>query len=740
MISEKRAFERFDFFVVLEFKPFSEQAGSFLGITRNFSSDGFSFESQDFDLELGGTLECRFKQPDSDLMVSVPGEIVWKESDLMVSVPGEIVWKESFNKLRCLTGIKFREIGVDVKNKILNIMSLAGEVPADFFPGVKEAVSYGADQAPEGLARESEDVPLKEPVHHDIRKRVRRNKYSVHKKKIPLLIPLTALVAGVALFIAFNESDRSLKSLVPPFIKQLYHQKADIRQPVPVVEDYQLKAQADRELSEPLELQTVQEEESLLTEKEKIPGQDLNVEIVPIPEISKKQPILFGEDLIASNAARQKSVQADRPQSVPGKDIDLAKEDLIDDILTKQKSIEEDQKTVIVKDTGTVKEEKLENIRRRLHEEKDINKGSDKKMQAAMVPDRLSEKPPAAISGEVEKELIPVSEGKDIKEGSDENIQEAMVPDGIAEKPPLAISGEVEKEEARKPPENLLEEAAIADSKAVVLSEPLDAEEMTVESVPEKELNDEKTAALPAVELSEKTKNELRNIALILKPGKGNQNASLSGPLEIKREEAVITETLTASLSGPRESKREEIVVLEETFDDNSGKWDIFNTSAASAHIRDGKYHIENKRKTGKHFVLHYHDFPSDSDFIIKTDIRKGSSIYYHAYGFALGAKDAFNNHVFLIIGNQYYLIDKNHNGAKQNLAGGKLTAGIINENSLNTLKIERNGSSMRFYINDNFIDEVLNISFDGNKIGFVVEGISKISIDNIHSQVTTFQ
>ena len=288
MLSEKRAFERFDFFVVLEFKPFREQAGSFLGITRNFSSDGFSFESQDFDLGPGGTIECRFKQP---------------ESGLTVSVPGEIVWKDSANKLQCLTGVKFREIGEDLKNKILKIMSLAGDVPAYFWPGGMEAVN----QAPEGLATESKEVPLKEPAHHDTRKRVRKKQSSVHKKKIPLFVPLTAFVAGIALFIAF-----------------------------PVVEDYQLKAPADRELSEPLELQTVQEEESLLTERKKIPGQDLNVEIVPIPEISKKQPILFGEDLIASNAARQKSVQADRPQSVPGKDIDLAKEDLINDILSRE--------------------------------------------------------------------------------------------------------------------------------------------------------------------------------------------------------------------------------------------------------------------------------------------------------------------------------------------------------------------------------------------------------------------
>jgi hypothetical protein len=231
-----------------------------------------------------------------------------------------------------------------------------------------------------------------------------------------------------------------------------------------------------------------------------------------------------------------------------------------------------------------------------------------------------------------------------------------------------------------------------------------------------------------------------KDLALILKGGMRSQDAEISKPGEIKKEETAATETLTAALSRPHEINKKETAVFEESFDDNTGNWDIFNTAAASAYIKGGQYHIENKRKTGKHFILHYHDFPGDSDFIIKTDIRKVSSKNDHAYGVVLGAKDAYNNHVFMIIGNQFYLINEYHNGARQNLSDGKLHAGVINHDSANTLKIEKSGSSMLFYINDNFIDEVLNISFYGNKIGFVVDGKSKIYVDNIRSQINYFQ
>ena len=101
MSSDKRSFKRFNLFIVVEFMPLGGRAEPFWGITRNFSEEGFSFESQEFSIENGELLECIFKQPESHQTVSIPGKIVWKEESI---------------KFQCLTG------------------SAAGELPSDFFP------------------------------------------------------------------------------------------------------------------------------------------------------------------------------------------------------------------------------------------------------------------------------------------------------------------------------------------------------------------------------------------------------------------------------------------------------------------------------------------------------------------------------------------------------------------------------------------------------------------------------
>ena len=118
MPSDKRSFKRFNLFIVVEFKPQGGKAESFWGITRNFSDEGFSFESQEFSSENGGLLECTFKQPDNQMSVSILGKIAWKEES---------------DKFQCLTGVKFQDLNEERKDKLLAIMSAAGELPSEFF-------------------------------------------------------------------------------------------------------------------------------------------------------------------------------------------------------------------------------------------------------------------------------------------------------------------------------------------------------------------------------------------------------------------------------------------------------------------------------------------------------------------------------------------------------------------------------------------------------------------------------
>ena len=197
----------------------------------------------------------------------------------------------------------------------------------------------------------------------------------------------------------------------------------------------------------------------------------------------------------------------------------------------------------------------------------------------------------------------------------------------------------------------------------------------------------------------------------------------------------------TAAPDKPGIMRQEKITFFEENFDNNNNnEWDIFGSSFASAQIKGGKYHIENKRKKGAHFVFHRHDFPHDSDFEIEVYLKAAKTIYSHSYGFVLGAKDPYNNLIFRIINMQFYLINKYHNGVQKDLNGGKLEERVINKDSFNAMKIEKKGRITRFYINDHFIHEVSDISFEGNRIGFVVEGELKISVDRIRSWITSYQ
>jgi len=118
MITNRRNFQRFDIITVLEFKLLTALAGVFVGITRNFSYEGFCLETQCVTFEPGDSIELRLSHP---------------HSDMTVSVPAYVVWKRTADKFACLMGIKLRETELETRFRMLEIMSAAGDVPVDSF-------------------------------------------------------------------------------------------------------------------------------------------------------------------------------------------------------------------------------------------------------------------------------------------------------------------------------------------------------------------------------------------------------------------------------------------------------------------------------------------------------------------------------------------------------------------------------------------------------------------------------
>ena len=137
MLHDKRRHKRLNVFIVVEIKSLNAPAKYHLGIIKNFSFEGFSFESQSEDLEVGENIEFKLRHPNDSSYVLNSGNIVWKKRD------GEFDF---------FMGVKFREVDEAAKQKLLEIASLAGNVPIDSF------LSENCDK----------DIPVEEIGEHEL--------------------------------------------------------------------------------------------------------------------------------------------------------------------------------------------------------------------------------------------------------------------------------------------------------------------------------------------------------------------------------------------------------------------------------------------------------------------------------------------------------------------------------------------------------------------------------------------
>ena len=189
--------------------------------------------------------------------------------------------------------------------------------------------------------------------------------------------------------------------------------------------------------------------------------------------------------------------------------------------------------------------------------------------------------------------------------------------------------------------------------------------------------------------------------------------------------------------SGISSTLREMSVVYEDNFDTHSNKWPEYQNSTASALIEDGEYHIENNETKGFHVVLHPSGISTGMNSMIQVSISdvRGSGKY--SYGFVFGAKDTLNNYSFQVRNDNVYVIEKIINGKRKEIAKGQID-NIFSSSFGKTLKLVTQRNKVRFYIDDNYVDE-LNLTkanIPGELIGFLVEGKVKISVDWTRTQI----
>jgi hypothetical protein len=592
MLLEKRRSERSDIFLIVEFKPLNNATEHFLGVTNNISIDGFSLDSQILNFEKGETIKCNLTHPDSKFYVSAIGEIVWRND----------FW------YNCMTGIKFKEIEEDAKNRIADLVAV-----------VKNKLN--------GLSFNKVGDPLMTQEDQ------KRSSSQANVEKKDLLLE------------AFQRTDKDI-----PESDNISNTSAE----------FKLCKTTD---------ETKNNGAVEAAETVKILTSDADINLYKDTKESFYNEQALTRNIPASSQNRKKASRLYIPIV-----------------------------TVVIIAIGVV-----------LY----LRSGSLKERDNSIIPSPA--KPDFFQQIYMDRSSVSVNDTENNKLAKKELTATARSQNAMIEE---------NKQNRSEQPSDLSEKDIYRDGSVTTA-----AGHIALQKLPETE-KPPTTGADNGTPENSGTKILIPDISVTT----GKETESV---VESKMEPVSVSSL-----------QHKNIITYKDTFSDNVNNWDIFDTNMASTTIKNGEYLIENKRKKGPHIIFYNYGLPGDSNFVAEASIRPvtNPSTYSYglivksqdnrSYGFVFGAKDALNNYTFQIRENGFYSISKYKNGALQELANGKIKKDTYNQAGINVLKMVKKDNMVQFHINNNVTAEIQDISFFGNKAGFIVDGELKIAVDSISAQI----
>jgi hypothetical protein len=161
------------------------------------------------------------------------------------------------------------------------------------------------------------------------------------------------------------------------------------------------------------------------------------------------------------------------------------------------------------------------------------------------------------------------------------------------------------------------------------------------------------------------------------------------------------------SVEPPPVSARKGKTVLEERFQNNLNGWWIGENDVASASSRDGQYVIRMKAQAPIFYSKIDVVVDQGSDFSVEATVAKlkGADENLSYYGIILG-KDFQNMHEFLVHPNGRCMIRSIRNGDITFIQPSAISAHVQRGNAANTLRIEKEGEYLKFYLNGKFVNQ----------------------------------
>ena len=173
--------------------------------------------------------------------------------------------------------------------------------------------------------------------------------------------------------------------------------------------------------------------------------------------------------------------------------------------------------------------------------------------------------------------------------------------------------------------------------------------------------------------------------------------------------------------------------LLVDRFVDNRGRWATSDDKDKRLAVRNGHYEFAHKRNKSDWLTWKTADFKPHRDFRVEATLRKVSGVQDHGYGIVFGLQDTRNFFSFVVAGDGHYRYGEKRNGKFNSITGWAVSSAVRRGNgATNRLAVQRQGSTLFLYVNDQLIDRVPAKRLLGTKVGVQINRRQTIQVDEI--------
>lgn len=194
---------------------------------------------------------------------------------------------------------------------------------------------------------------------------------------------------------------------------------------------------------------------------------------------------------------------------------------------------------------------------------------------------------------------------------------------------------------------------------------------------------------------------------------------------------------LLLCLSGPVWVSAQGQIIFYDDFNTNAKDWpDEDQPGSVRYDFSNGKYYLDNLQDKGAWIVSKEIRIDQERDFEIILKMEKIGGGQTSGSGLSFGRKDNKNNYTFYLSGRGGFNLVREENDFDHDLIPWTDSEHIRTGNfAPNTIKVRKEGTQAKFYINDELVAEQSFQPFFGDRLGFHIGAKQKVAIDYL--QVT---